>query len=597
MRALGFLAGLLLSGAASAQTVTPSSFGMNVESPATTTLKIYSSVTRMGFGPGVAPWSAIETSNGVFVWTTLDAAVNQAVSRGQDIIYTFGSVPGWANGNAGIAVPPTSFTDFYTFVTALVTRYKGQIKYYDTWNEVNISTQWAGTLAQMETIASVIGGPSGTIKTADPNALVLSPSFTSNFNLNGDDGVTAFASYAGSGALAFADIINYHNYPAWSLFFYTPPEQSWLMQQHYASELAQISNVSPIIVDEGGYTTPSLVPGVTQQAAWAALWPILLSTSGVSRSLWFAYDDQFGWGPLTDGANWLDQSGVAQRNAEGWLTGATITSAPARVAGTNGIRNPTFTGASPVVPGACPAGTNTGTPPTNMSVSNTDSAHGISTQIAGTGTENGIPYIDLRVCGTATAGARGFAQIALEGGQQIAATLNQQWSIGAQVKLQAGATAAGSGGGGCSPQLVTNENDSGGNFLTTDTSYNFYPITAPLNTAIQVFQAPTVNASIAFIQPIISVGYVIGTPCDITLRIGAPFTDNSSIWSGTLTRPGGYQGQIVWDSSGGPSNFSPSGTYTFRRDPTGNSMPIAGNVTLTNLPILLENQQWKGWSP
>ena len=153
MRALTFLLALVC-GTAQAQTVTPSSFGMNYSFPTTDSSRISPSIVRMWdetVGGAGVHWTDIETARGVYNWTAFDAILAHAQAIGADVTYTFGLVPNWANG-ATPDVPPTSFTDFYNFVTAVATRAGCKIKYYAPWNEANLSGvgfYWSGTQAQM----------------------------------------------------------------------------------------------------------------------------------------------------------------------------------------------------------------------------------------------------------------------------------------------------------------------------------------------------------------------------------------------------------------------------------------------------------------
>lgn len=95
-------------------------------------------------------WKAIETSDNVFNWTTMDNVVNYFVGAGKEVFYQVWGTPQSAVGNLShpwIAVPDQ--LGLYTsqvpneaklrrFVTALMTRYAGKIKYISPWNE----TKW-----------------------------------------------------------------------------------------------------------------------------------------------------------------------------------------------------------------------------------------------------------------------------------------------------------------------------------------------------------------------------------------------------------------------------------------------------------------------
>lgn len=92
------------------------------------------------------------------------------------------------------------------------------------------------------------------------------------------------------------------------------------------------------------------------------------------------------------------------------------------------------------------------------------------------------------------------------------------------------------------------------------------------------------------VGPCIQLDYTVGKPIDITIEIMGWIADTGSIWSGEIAGPYGYRGQIIWDSNGGPTTFTVPSWATTYCDVSGTSHAITdGTVTLTNLPILLEN--------
>lgn len=92
---------------------------------------------------------------------------------------------------------------------------------------------------------------------------------------------------------------------------------------------------------------------------------------------------------------------------------------------TNGVPNPRAEGA---VAGSA------GTAPTGWTVTSTTSS--VTRTIVGTGTDGGIPYIDIRYAGTPSAGFNIGVQFMAT--NVCAAALGQTWTASAYVKLQAG---------------------------------------------------------------------------------------------------------------------------------------------------------------
>jgi len=127
-------------------------------------------------------WANIETSRGVFDWTNLDNAVATANKNGlSDILMVLSGTPAWAtNQRNPLALPapdasgvPANMADWDNWVRAVATRYKGQIKIYQPWNEANLTTFFTGTPAQM---ADMTKRAYDIVKSIDPSATIVAPS-------------------------------------------------------------------------------------------------------------------------------------------------------------------------------------------------------------------------------------------------------------------------------------------------------------------------------------------------------------------------------------------------------------------------------------
>ena len=108
-----------------------------------------------GCNNGASQWLNVETANGTYFWSALDTCVSTLRQHGVSIVFTFGGVPGWANGNAGSIAPPTSNSTITAFASAVATRYAGKINEYECWNEMN-GAWWSGTAGQMALVCQVI---------------------------------------------------------------------------------------------------------------------------------------------------------------------------------------------------------------------------------------------------------------------------------------------------------------------------------------------------------------------------------------------------------------------------------------------------------
>lgn len=173
---------------------------------------------------------------------------------------------------------------------------------------------------------------------------------------------------------------------------------------------------------------------------------------------------------------------------------------------TNSIRNNTMVGASAGTPG---------TLPTNWLFQIT-STTGLTSSIVGTGTENGINYLDFRLFGTA-AGA-GSWQMFMEGFSSISAATAQVWTTSVYWRMVSGSMTGLSGS-----SFQTYEYTSAPAYIKQTASNISAPTTGALNTQRQ---SGTVTLSggvtTAFVVPALQMSIDNGAAIDITLRIGMP---------------------------------------------------------------------------
>jgi hypothetical protein len=170
---------------------------------------------------------------------------------------------------------------------------------------------------------------------------------------------------------------------------------------------------------------------------------------------------------------------------------------------TNSIRNNTMQGAVAGTPGTLPTNWIIPTP-----------INGLARQIVGTGTENGITYIDVKYSGTTSAG--GLTAIYWESVTGVAATSGQTWTNSVYVALVGGSTANTTG-----VVVGIDENNAAGGFLA-GSSTAFVPSAGALTEKRVSHTRTLTNASTAFVRPYVFFSYGNGAAIDITLRIGMP---------------------------------------------------------------------------
>lgn len=178
---------------------------------------------------------------------------------------------------------------------------------------------------------------------------------------------------------------------------------------------------------------------------------------------------------------------------------------------TNLIRNDTMVGAGAGTPGTTPTNWGSFTGGT------------ITRQIVGTGTEQGVDYIEIRYSGTSNANTG--LNLVFEGNQQIAALTGQSWSGSFYLRLLAGDFS-----NITNVRLVMSERDSGGSLVLDNYSPELKDTIALDWLAPQRFKYGVVlsgGAGTAFLAPRLDIAYVNGAIIDFTIRLGLPQAENA----------------------------------------------------------------------
>ena len=309
-------------------------------------------------------WSQINTAAGVYDWTTLDARVHAALAANADVLYDLARTPGWAQcsnsdtscgsgdrtiicnyanmtGEAGPGqcFPPNDLkTDgsgtnqhWVDWVTAVATRYKGQIKYYEIWNEPTISTMWQGSDAQLVRMTQdahcIIAGTGCSSQSTytqtgiDPSAGVTTPAFVSA--PGGLDVGPALDNYLNAGGGPYVDVIAFHAYVA---YLSHQPELVVSETASVQSVMASYSQQNkPVFNTEGGWGAQKSMPDPDLQASWLARYHILQQSSGLARSYWYSWDGIVT--PLWSKTGGTEAGGATFGEIQNWLVGATLSSA------------------------------------------------------------------------------------------------------------------------------------------------------------------------------------------------------------------------------------------------------------------------------
>jgi len=110
-------------------------------------------------------------------WAKYDQIVDLAEEHGLEIIARLDNPPAWSRevGNAPgwSLAPPDNYEDYGDFVYAVVSRYRGRIRYYQIWNEPNIFPEWGDQPADPAAYVELLKIAYRRAKEADPDSVIL----------------------------------------------------------------------------------------------------------------------------------------------------------------------------------------------------------------------------------------------------------------------------------------------------------------------------------------------------------------------------------------------------------------------------------------
>jgi hypothetical protein len=254
-------------------------------------------------------------------------------------------------------------------------------------------------------------------------------------------------------------------------------------------------------------------------------------------------------------------------------------------AATNGIRNNSMVGASAP-----------NTLPNNWS----NAGSNLTRQSVATGTLNGIPYVDIRISGTAT---NSFHDVFWDASNVIAALVGQDWVASCYLQIIAQPNPP------VNYLLAMREFNSSGGFLgvfqgaalsISTTSFNRFSFTRVLN-----------QAAVAFVHPSLFFTLVNGQYYDFTIRIGYPQMERGTVptsviptTTAAVTRSedritktgitsliGQTEGTFYFE---GEAEFAGSDLPMINRS-TQNSVLITKNTANRLLGYVYYNSVWLSW--
>lgn len=314
-------------------------------------------------------WAEINVSAATCDFSRMDSWVTEAEANNADVLYNLARTPTWASsgptdtscaynniaGGPGQCHPPTDLNDdgsgsdsiFIGWVTSVVSRYAGHIKYYEIWNEWNVPLFWVGTpqqLARMTQDARCVieGPPSGASCNSnstfpngtglDPSAKVVTPSpvgAQSQLDAVQKNMTTFLSAQAGGvGPGSFSDIIGFHCYVSTqTLGDYPVPEDVVIVDNDLNSALQAFPEVSgkPSFCTEGGWgkVDKNGFADADLQAAFLSRYYLLQYPLGIARVYWYVWDSQSSPGSLWTAGGGATKAATAYGEIHKWIDGAT----------------------------------------------------------------------------------------------------------------------------------------------------------------------------------------------------------------------------------------------------------------------------------
>lgn len=253
-------------------------------------------------------WPHLQPRRGEWDFRRLDARVEQAAQHGVEILLPLGLSPKWASArpdelsaynrnqpatgrDTGWAAEPASLEDWRTYVRTVAERYRGRIRHYEIWNEVNEDRFFSGTIDQLVELQAEAWR---ILKEVDPANQVLAPSVVGNSPW--------FARLLRRDIGRWCDAYTYHFYN------FNAPELFVPVAQELQRLIADAPGATrPLWNTEAGWYVSSAQMEVTgpfnnnreafilldqpQAGAWLARAFILHWALGVPRSYLYAWDN------------------------------------------------------------------------------------------------------------------------------------------------------------------------------------------------------------------------------------------------------------------------------------------------------------------
>lgn len=136
------------------------------------------------------PWADVEREPGRFDWTKYDTILDDCHAYGIDVILRLDWTPAWAardDHGPGANNLPADDAAYARFVGAAAAHFRGRVRFYQIWNEPNLSSEWGYGKVDPAAYARMLAAAAAAARAADPAAVVIAAPLAINTETR-DDG-------------------------------------------------------------------------------------------------------------------------------------------------------------------------------------------------------------------------------------------------------------------------------------------------------------------------------------------------------------------------------------------------------------------------
>ena len=159
-------------------------------------------------------WREIEPAPGEFDWAQTDRLVDAISQAGLAPVAVLDGAPDWALAPADRAAenglaPPANFADFARFAAAFAARYGDRIRFYQVWDEPNVSPHWGTRHINPVAYAHLLRAAAPAIRSSDADAVILTAALAPTIDRGhlAIDEVYFFQRMIAAGAAPFFDAV------------------------------------------------------------------------------------------------------------------------------------------------------------------------------------------------------------------------------------------------------------------------------------------------------------------------------------------------------------------------------------------------------